>query len=91
MAHHDQQIKSDIDVLLSEVTPQMTLEGALVLREWAEDNPDQQDFSLQALAGIVYSRMRMVVPDLSGVARFPDGDSSAHKTARQLKNLIRRA
>lgn len=82
---------SSADILLFEVTPQMALEGALVLREWAQGSPDYQGLSLRALAGIVYSRMRLVAPTPSAGARFQVEDEADRKTARQLKRQIRRA
>lgn len=64
----------ETDVLLSEVSPQMMIEGALVLRAWLEKDPDYQDLSLASLVGKIYSRMRMFAADPSVAGRCRDED-----------------
>ena len=82
--------KHELDVFLAEVTPQMTLEGFLVLQGWGQGDPDLQGLSLEALASLIYSRMRMVAPS-STVGRSQAGDGEAQKTIRRLKRRIQRA
>ena len=80
----------ELDVILSEVTPQMMLEGALILRGYAEKDPSLQGVSLGALSGMIYSRMRMVAPQSKG-GHCRGVDEEAQKIARQLKEQIRQS
>jgi hypothetical protein len=82
--------KLDATISVLDATRQMKCQGELVLRAWANEDPEMQGLSLSQLAGRIYSRMaglHPALPQIEYVATNPQDQ----KIAFRLKSRIRQA